>query len=134
MLVDNLDAQVSEAFQKEMSSHDTQIISLPPRSTSFAQPVDRHFGVRIKKLVKKEFRALLEKQHAKFEKGRRTKKLTTSDIRLAVSRWLADAWEEVIKDKQFMADTFKRTGLSLAIDGSQDDQINIPGVKKLVMQ
>ena len=72
--------------------------------------------------------------NAKFEKGGRTRKLTTSDIRLAVSRWVADAWEEVTKEKEFMANTFQRTGLSLAIDGSQDDQINIPGVKKLVMQ
>ena len=92
-----------------------------------------HF-VPHKKLVKKQFRTLLEKQHEKLEKGHRVKKLTTSDLRLSISNCVADAWSEVIEDKEFMANTFKRTGLSLAIDGSQDDQIKIPGVREIVVQ
>ena len=40
----------------------------------------------------------------------------------------------MIEDKEFMANTFKNTGLSLPIDGSQDDQIKIPGVRKIVVQ
>ena len=62
------------------------------------------------------------------------KKLTASELRVFISTWVADAWSEVIEDKEFMANTFKNTGLPLPIDGSQDDQIKIPGVRKIVVQ
>ena len=110
--MDNLDAQICEAFEQRMSKHNTQVYTLPERATAFAQPVDRNFGVRIKKLVKKDFRALLEKQHEKLEKGSAVKKLSASDLRLFISKSVADAWSEVIQDKEFMANTFKATGLS----------------------
>lgn len=134
MIVDGLDAQINESFSQQMSYHNTKLVTLPARSTSFSQPVDRNFGVRIKKLVKKRFRELLEEQHAKFEAGKLVKKLTVSDLRLRISTWVSDAWSEVIQDTEFMANTFKNTGLSLPIDGSQDDKIQIPGVGKIVVQ
>ena len=131
MLVDNLDSQVCDRFQREMKKHDTDVIPLLKNSTKFAQPVDRHFGVRIKKLVKKNFRALLEEQCEKLEKRGSVKKISVSQLRILISKWVSDAWKEVCAEKEFMVNTFRKTGLSLAIDGSQDGEMSFPDVGQI---
>jgi len=55
-------------------------------------------------------------------------------VHFLIAKWVGEAWLHMLADEEYMANTFKSTGLSLAIDGSQDDQIKIPGVGKIVVQ
>ena len=111
-----------------MKKHNTDVRSLPENSTKFSQPVDRHFGVRVKRHVKKQFRALLERQCEKLEKHGHVKKIRVPELRVLVSKWVSQAWKDVSADHQFMVDTFRRTGLSLAIDGSEDSEMKFSDV------
>ena len=63
-------------FQYEMLKHDIGIYTLMENSTHFSQPVDRNFCVRSKKVVKKQFRDLIDKQHAALERNGRVHKIT----------------------------------------------------------
>ena len=135
MLVDNLDAQVCEGFVSHMKQFsNTTVRSLLKNSTKYSQPADRHFMVRIKKDVKHKFRGLLEEQSDKFDKGELVHKITVGELRLLVTQWLGDAWEKLVADKQAMVDTFEKTGLSLPVDGSQDEKMKFDDVEKFVME
>ena len=46
---------------------------------------------------------------------------------------MAKAWAEVSSDEKFMADTFRKTGLSLAIDGSEDKEMSFRDVGDIVV-
>lgn len=44
---------------------------------------------------------------------------------MLLTKWVAQAWEEVSSNKDAIVRSFKKCGISLAIDGSQDSEINI---------
>ena len=135
MLVDNLDGQVWDGFVSAMKSKcNTDVRALLKNATKFGQPVDLHWGVRIKKSVKADFRDLLEKQHEKFEKFGRVDKITVSQLRVMITKFVAKAWINVSGDRTAMRRTFEKPGLSLAIDGSQDHKMKFDDVDKIVME
>ena len=135
MLVDNLDAQVEEGFVTHMKKFsNTTVRPLLKNSTKYSQPADRHYMVRVKKDVKRDFRNLLETQSEKYEKGEEVHKITVGELRILVTKWLAKSWERLVSDKQAMIDTFEKTGLSLPIDGSRDHKMKFDDVDKLVME
>ena len=68
------------------------------------------------------------------EKGEEVHKITVSELRVLVARWLGEAWEKLPADKQAMVDTFEKTGLSLPIDGSDDEKMSFDDVDKIVME
>lgn len=135
MLVDNLDSQVCEGFVSHMSQFsNTTVRPLLKNSTKYSQPADRHYMVRIKKDMKRQFRDLLEQQSEKFEKGELVHKITVGELRVLVTQWLAEAWEKLAADKQAMIDAFEKTGLSLPVDGSQDEKMKFDDVDKIIME
>ena len=48
-------------------------------------------------------------------------------LRILTTRWVGEAYEEVCRDSEFMKGTFESTGLSLRLDGSEDDKIHFVG-------
>ena len=48
-----------------------------------------------------------------------------TDRRVLFTKWVAQAWEEVSSNKGAIVWSFKKCGISLPIDGSQDSEINI---------
>jgi hypothetical protein len=114
-----------------MKRHNTDVKPLLKKSTKFSQPVDRHYGVRVKKRVKKDFRALLDRQCKLLEENGRAKKINISQLRILISKWVGQAWAEVSADREFMIDTFRKTGLSLPIDGSKDHEMKFLDVENL---
>ena len=51
--------------------------------------------------------------------------VSATDKRVLLTKWVAQAWEEVSSNKDTIVRSFKKCGISLAIDGSQDSEINI---------
>ena len=56
-----------------------------------------------------------------------------SELRIKITKWVAQAWREVAADKNFMAQTFRKTGLSLPIDGSKDEEMKFADVDAIVV-
>ena len=52
---------------------------------------------------------------------------TASEQRILLTKWIGQAWEEVSANKDAVVRGFKKCGISVAIDGSEDDEINIKG-------
>ena len=42
-----------------------------------------------------------------------------------LTEWIGKAWEEVSANKEMVIRGFKKCGISVSVDGSEDDQINI---------
>ena len=51
-------------------------------------------------------------------------RITASERRIHFTKWVGKAWEE-ISAKDMIIRSFKKCGISVAVDGSEDDQINI---------
>ena len=45
------------------------------------------------------------------------------------TKWVGEAWKELVTDKAGMRRSFEATGLTLPIDGSDDEQIKFQGWK-----
>ena len=46
-----------------------------------------------------------------------------------MTKWIGQAWEEVSTNKDAVVRGFKKCGISLAINGAEDDEINIDGIE-----
>ena len=57
-------------------------------------------------------------------------KITASERRVLFTKWVGQAWEEVSAKKDMVQRSFMKTGIAMAIDGSQDEEINIEGLEK----
>ena len=112
----------------------TTVRPLLKNATKFCQPADRHYMVRLKKDIKRDFRALLEAQSDQYEKEELVHKISVGELRVLLTKWLAKSWERLVLDKQAMIDTFEKTGLSLPVDGSKDHKMKFDDVDKLVME
>ena len=55
-------------------------------------------------------------------------KFTASDRRVLLSTWVGEAWEEVCSKPEMAIRSFRKCGISVAMDGSEDEAINIHGV------
>ena len=55
-------------------------------------------------------------------------KLTASDRRVLLTKWVGKAWQEVNQSKDAIIRSFKKCGISLDLSGSEDDNINIEGI------
>ena len=57
-------------------------------------------------------------------------KLTESDKRVLITKFVGSAWEKIFSRSDFSADIyFQRTGCLLTLDGSDDHLVNIEGLK-----
>ena len=54
-----------------------------------------------------------------------------SELRIFISKWVSEAWKDVSADREFMGNTFRKTGLSLAIDGSEDGEMSFADVDNI---
>ena len=55
-------------------------------------------------------------------------KFTASERRVLLSKWVGGAWEEVCAKPEMIIHSFRKCGISIAVDGSEDEVINITGV------
>ena len=52
-------------------------------------------------------------------------RITANERRNLFIKWVGKAWEEISAKKDMIIRSFKKCGISVAVDGSEDDQINI---------
>ena len=55
-------------------------------------------------------------------------KINASQRRVLMTKWLGEAWSKVGKMKDSIIRSFKKCGLSVALDGSKNDEVNIEGL------
>ena len=56
-------------------------------------------------------------------------KINASARRVLFTKWVGEAWDEVSSNQDMIIRSFKKTGIAVAIDGSEDSEINIKGLE-----
>ena len=56
-------------------------------------------------------------------------KITAGERCVLLSKWVGEAWEELSKNKDMIERSFKKCGISVAADGSEDFEIHLEGVE-----
>ena len=54
--------------------------------------------------------------------------------RVLFTKWVGQAWEEVSADKELIVRSFKKRGISVLINGSEDNLIHIQGLEDYAVE
>ena len=118
-------AQKTEAIIKLLKERcNTEIEFVPPGTTSLIQPVDVVFNAPFKVAVDKLATDHLHSNVEAYLRG----EINASQRRTLLTKWISQAWEEVSSNKEMVQRSFKKCGIAVAIDGSEDEYINIEGL------
>ena len=53
--------------------------------------------------------------------------ITARERRVLLTKWVGEAWEELSKNKEMIVRSFKKCGISVAADGSENSEIHLEG-------
>jgi len=122
-----------------LRSHDIIPSMVPAGCTGLVQPLD----VSVNKPFKDILRDLLEDALDTYEKQHQLslRELSKSNLvaiaerRILVTWAVGEAWERFcLKHKDLVINTFRKLGLTLPIDGSQDHELSIKGIDPSLLQ
>ena len=97
----------------------TEPIFVPAGPTSMVQPVDVISNRSLKEVIDAMANSHVQESLENYVRGR-----ITASERILFTKWVGKAWEK-ISAKDMIIHSYKKCGISLAVDGSEDDQINI---------
>lgn len=118
-------AQKTEEIQKHLREEcKTEPVFVPAGTTSLVQPVDVAFNAPFKAAIDAMANSHLQENLDDYVKGR----ISASQKNL-FTKWVGKAWEDISSKKDMIIFSFKKCGISVAIDGSEDDQINIESIQ-----
>ena len=103
----------------------TDVVLVSPGCTSLVQPLDVSLNSEFKQIID---RLQTEPMHTNLESYTENK-LTASDRRILITFWIGTAWEKMCEKKDMIIRAFRKCGISVPIDGSEDDAINIKGLE-----
>lgn len=119
-------AQTTEEIQKYLREEcTTEPVFVPAGTTSLVQPVDVVFNAPFKAAIDAMANSHLQENLDDYVKGR----ISASERRILFTKWVGKAWEEMSRKKDMIIRSFKKCGISVAIDGSEDDEINIESLE-----
>lgn len=56
------------------------------------------------------------------------RRINASARRVLITKWVGQVWQEISADNEMVTRSFKKCGISVLIDGSEDDGIHIQGL------
>ena len=122
LVLDMHKAQKTDRVKNLLKECGTTPIFVPAGCTSIVQPLDVSINAPFKRKV--------ESQHMQDNlDGYLNGKITAGERRVLLSKWVGEAWEELSKNKDMIERSFKKCGISVAADGSEDFEIHLEGVE-----
>ena len=124
LLLDQHKAQKTPSVLTMLNDECNTITALVPLGcTSLVQPLDVVFNGSFKQAVDTIATSHKEAHVNDYLHGN----FTASECRILLTKWIGQAWEEVSANKDTVVSGLKKCGISVAIDGSEDNEINIKG-------
>ena len=114
-------------MKKLLKKHKTSLV--PPGCTSHVQVVDVLINKPFKDKICCLFEDHLDKNLGQYVDG----KINASQRRVLMTKWVDGAWSKVGKMKGSIIRSFKKCGLSVALDGSENDEFMIEGLPEYQM-
>ena len=124
-------AQKTQEIQDVLEAEcNTSITYVPGGCTSLVQPVDVSFNKPFKSAVERQATQHMQENLDSYVHGQ----INASARRVLFTKWVGQAWEEVSADKELIVRSFKKCGISVPIDGSEDEQIHIQGLEEYAVE
>ena len=118
-------AQKTEEIQDLLEAEcNTGVMYVPGGCTSLVQPVDVSFDKPFKTAVERQATQHMQENLDSYVYGQ----INTSAQQVLITKWVGKAREEICADKEMIIRSFKKRGISVPVDGSEDDQIHIQGL------
>ena len=125
LVLDVHKAQKTDAILEALDSCKTAPVYVPPGTTSLIQPVDVVFNKPFKARVEKLATEHMQQNLDAYVRG----EISASERRILFTKWVGEALETLSADKEMIIRSFKKCGISVAVDGSEDTEINIKGLE-----
>ena len=122
-------AQQTNSVKELLRKHKTSLVNVPSGCTSRVQVVDVFINKPFKDEVRSLFEDHLDKNLGQYVDG----KINASQRRVLMIKWVGEAWSKVGKMKNSTIRSFKKCDLSVALDGSENDEVNIEGLPEYQM-
>ena len=98
---------------------------VPAGCTGYVQVLDVAINKPLENRIKQQANLHYKHNFEEWKAG----KYSVSDRRVMLTKWVGQAWEELHKDHgSLICQTFRRLGLSLAVDGSEDHEIKVKDI------
>ena len=126
LIADMHKAQKTPAFVDKLKREcKTDVVLVPPGYTSLIQPLDVSLDSKFKSVIDK---LQTEHMHDHLDEYINNS-LSASARHILITKQVRAAWEQVSQKKDMVRCAFKKCGISVAVDGSEDAAINICGLK-----
>ena len=126
---DNLTAQVSDDFMKEVRQNKGIVWFGIPNGTQFWQPADASPGKVFKSRIKQEQNIWLElDENIEIWLGNDERKLSAKHRRILITGWVGSAYRKASKDEKFQSTlyrSFEKTGYLITGDGREEEKIQL---------
>ena len=129
LIADVRRAQQTDSVKELLKKHKTSLVSVPPGCTSRVQVVDVLINKPFIDEVRSLFEDHLDKNLDQYVDG----KINASQWRVLMVKWVGEVWSKVGKMKVSIIPSFKKCGLSVALDGSENDEVNYEGLPEYQM-
>ena len=97
---------------------------MPPGSTSRVEPLDVSINKPFRHAIQEQFQKhLSENLHLYAEN-----KLSVSERRVLTTKWVAEGWEKLSRNKEIIMRSFVKCGISHSLVRTEDNDINIEGI------
>ena len=126
LLLDQHKAQKTPTIEGLLSSEcNTTTVLIPPGCISLVQPLDVVFNAPFKCLIDDLATSHMRENLDGYVHGN----ISAKQHRILLTTWIGEAWEKTCANRDMVVRGFRKCGISLAIDDSKDDVINIKGIE-----
>ena len=130
MIADVHKAQKTSKVLTALKARNTTVVIVLPGCTSLVQPLDVSVNAKFKQTMDR-YQTEHMQQNLKLYMNNG---LSASQRRILITGWVGAAGTELCQQQEMVKHAFEKCGISVPIDGSRDEDINIHGLSNYVVR